>query len=270
MILILNIKIDKKGSDFLKIEKINDNQIRCILTKNDLAQRAIKLSELAYGSEKTKNLFRDMMRQAQKELDFHAEDIPLMIEAIPYSEHVVLIITKVEDPEELDTKFSNFAPAIREEDSELDDMIQELSGAAEVLDLFKKIQDSVMPPSFSGDSDTALSKSGSETGASNEHPEDEYLTRMFTFSSLAHLSKLARLVGTYYNGSNSLYKDDAYGTYILMVTQGTHTREEYNRFCNMVSEYGSMHKSLPAMEHFLEEHFVPIVKDAALQTLAEL
>jgi len=250
----------------LKIEKINDNQIRCILTKNDLAQRAIKLSELAYGSEKTKNLFRDMMRQAQKELDFHAEDIPLMIEAIPYSEHVVLIITKVEDPEELDTKFSNFAPGIREEDAALDDMIQDISGAAEVLDLFKKIQDSVMSPSVAG----ALGERHAESEGQNDYPEDDALARMFMFSSLGNLSKFARLTGLHYQGTNSLYKDDAYGTYILMVTKGSHTREEYNRFCNMLSEYGSMHKSVPATEHFLEEHFEPIIKDTALQTLAEL
>ena len=36
----------------MKLEKINDNQIRCTLTKADLADRQIKLSELAYGSEK--------------------------------------------------------------------------------------------------------------------------------------------------------------------------------------------------------------------------
>ena len=34
----------------VKIEKINDNQIRCTLTKDDLANRHIKLSELAYGT----------------------------------------------------------------------------------------------------------------------------------------------------------------------------------------------------------------------------
>lgn len=250
----------------MKIEKINDNQIRCILTKNDLAQRAIKLSELAYGSEKTKNLFRDMMRQAQKEFDFHADDIPLMIEAIPYSEHVVLIITKVEDPEELDTKFSNFAPDIHEKDAALDDMIQDLTGAADVLDLFKKIQDSVIQPSAPG----AADNHDVEHGTSEDYPEDETLTRTFTFSSLGHLSKFARLTGARYQGANSLYKDDAYGTYILTVTKGTHSIEDYNRFCNMLSEYGNMHKSVPATGHFLEEHFVPILKDNALQTLAEL
>lgn len=95
----------------MKIEKINDNQIRCTLTRQDLADREIKLSELAYGTEKAKLLFRDMMQQAAYEFGFEANDIPLMIEAIPISsDSVILIVTKVEDPEELDTRFAKFSP----------------------------------------------------------------------------------------------------------------------------------------------------------------
>ena len=63
----------------MKIEKVNDNQIRCTLTKADLADRQLKLSELAYGTEKAKDLFRDMMQQANLKFGFEAEDIPLMI-----------------------------------------------------------------------------------------------------------------------------------------------------------------------------------------------
>ena len=48
----------------MKIEKINDNQIRCTLTRDDLNNRQLKLSELAYGTEKAKELFREMMQQA--------------------------------------------------------------------------------------------------------------------------------------------------------------------------------------------------------------
>ena len=93
----------------MKIEKMNDHQIRCTLTSEDLATRNIKLSELAYGSEKTRALFRDMMQQAAMDFGFEAEDIPLMVEAIPLSsEKIVVIITKVESPDELDTRFSNF------------------------------------------------------------------------------------------------------------------------------------------------------------------
>ena len=57
----------------MKIEKISDNQIRCILTADDLAKRQLKLSELAYGSEKAKRLFRDMMQQAAFQYGFEAE-----------------------------------------------------------------------------------------------------------------------------------------------------------------------------------------------------
>ena len=47
----------------MKIEKINENKIRCFLTRDDLENRHIKLSEIAYGTEKARSLFRDMMEQ---------------------------------------------------------------------------------------------------------------------------------------------------------------------------------------------------------------
>lgn len=67
-----------------------------------------------------------MMEMASYEYGFEADNIPLMIEAIPMnSECIVLIITKVEDPEELDTRFSKFAPGVEaaeDDDSDSDDI----------------------------------------------------------------------------------------------------------------------------------------------------
>src|SRR5574344_797704 len=103
----------------MKIEKVNDHQIRCTLTREDLANRQLKISELAYGTDKAKDLFRDMMQQAYFEFGFESEDVPLMIEAIPInSECIVLIITKVDYPEELDTRFPKFAPSIQYSDGD--------------------------------------------------------------------------------------------------------------------------------------------------------
>ena len=48
----------------MKIERINDNQIRCTLTSSDLSVRNLNLGELAYGSEKARNLFREMIQKA--------------------------------------------------------------------------------------------------------------------------------------------------------------------------------------------------------------
>ena len=97
----------------MKIERINENQIRCTLSSFDLSVRNLNLGELAYGSEKARSLFREMIQKASNEVGFEAEDIPLMVEAIPLSnESVMLVITKIEDPEELDTRFSTATPSV--------------------------------------------------------------------------------------------------------------------------------------------------------------
>ena len=174
----------------MRIEKINDNQIRCTLTKADLADRQLHLSELAYGSEKAKNLFRDMMEQASIDFGFEAENTPLMIEAIPLpNECIVLLITKVEDPEELDTRFAKFAPS-SEPAADGFDMPGGIlpEGADNILDLFRKLLDRHLK-----DGEDASGK----TGASPDPAvlaEDLDLTRAYEFESLDTVIEAAHIL----------------------------------------------------------------------------
>ena len=62
----------------MKLERISENKIRCILTHSDLSSRQIMLGELAYGSAKAKALFRDMMDLAAEELGFETDDMPIV------------------------------------------------------------------------------------------------------------------------------------------------------------------------------------------------
>ena len=123
----------------MKIERISDTQIRCTLSREDLANRNINLSELAYATDKAKELFRDMIQQANDEFGFDTEYLPLMVEAIPIMpDSIVLIITKVEDPEELDTRFSRFSPGSDTTPSRAD-LLAQMAGADDIIDLFRKL-----------------------------------------------------------------------------------------------------------------------------------
>lgn len=254
----------------MKIEKVNENQIRCTLTREDLADRELKISELAYGTEKAKNLFRDMMQQASFECGFEAEDIPLMIEAIPLnSECIVLIITKVEDPEELDTRFSKFAPSVHDADEDADDIIDEIAeGADDVLDLFKRLHEGRKAAAEA--KAPTLEKPSPDSKAEDTGAENTDFTRIFIFDSLHNLTRLAGMLAGHYNGDNSLYKDESEGLYLLVASKGDHTPKEFNRICNILSEYGSARKSLPASRSYLEEHFSAIIAEHALQSLAKM
>ncbi|MEG0387027.1 MAG: adaptor protein MecA, partial [Niameybacter sp.] len=89
----------------MKIEKISDTQIRVTLNHSDLQNRDIKIGELAYGSTKAQALFRDMMAQAYEDFGFEAENVPLMIEAVPLStDSIMIVVTKVEDPSQIEQK----------------------------------------------------------------------------------------------------------------------------------------------------------------------
>lgn len=240
----------------MKIEKLNDNQIRCTLTRADLAARQLQLSELAYGTEKAKSLFHDMMQQAAFEFGFEAEDIPLMIEAIPASsDSIVLIITKVEDPEELDTRFSKFSPSPGGDwDSKKNEAPDKLDGAETLLDLIGKVKEKI----------------GGQEGTSDENPKEVQKTslRLFSFATMDSVIQAARLLSGMYNGSNTLYKDHGEDVYILALTQSDHTTNDFNRICNMLSEYGSLEKASGATLAFLEEHCEILISADAVQKLA--
>lgn len=260
----------------MKIEKVNEHQIRCTLTREDLANRELKISELAYGTEKAKTLFRDMMRQASFECGFDAEDIPLMIEAIPLSsECIVLIITKVEDPEELDTRFSKFAPSVHEDDDydeDEDDMIDAFSdGADEVLNMLRKMSGSDISDETpkKKPAPAAAAAPGSHVPV-KETASAQPVGQLFSFNTLHDVTRLAHVAAPSYKGVNTLYKDEANGGYLLLVTPSTQSAADFNRICNLISEYGKPEKSASAARAYLEEHYEPLIKENAIEALAQI
>lgn len=260
----------------MKIEKVNDHQIRCTLTREDLANREIKISELAYGTDKAKSLFKEMMDQAAYECGFEAEDIPLMIEAIPLNaECIVLIITKVEDPEELDTRFSKFAPSVHdEEDFDFDDMPETLSdGADEVLNLLRKMSGSSEDHTQDIFRPEALSSATPKTNRKpnvNAKSADSVPDMLFAFSSLHEVSALANIIAGLYTARNTLYKDNQTGRYLLLLNMSDADAVSFNKVYNICSEYGSAQKTSSATTAYLKEHYEPIIADRAIQVLSEI
>ena len=241
----------------MKLERINENQIRCTLTQEDLESRHIRLSELAYGSDKAKKLFRDMMQEASARLGFHADNIPLMIEAIPVSESsITLIITKVEDPEELDTRFAKFAPQKKKTGSE-----KPIEDADDILNLIKKLYE--MKKKASTPEENA-------SPAPKPVPSAVDFVRLYRFRNLDTVIAAAEALGMSYRGVNTLYKTSPDGTYSLIVHKSMHTPEEFNRVCNILAEYGQSESCTPALEAHLFEHAKLIAPDAALQNLSRM
>lgn len=326
----------------MKIEKLSEKQIRCILDKSDLADRHLKLSELAYGTEKAKELFRDMMRQASYEFGFDAENMPLMIEAIPVSsECIVLVITKVDDPEELDTRFSHFTPDEEYDPDEFGDDIEDIgdmgddmpdeysayedsdnsadnNGADDVISLFNKVKEylnkNVVPIDGSSDNSSAfvpfnkslkdvsgstdgrpfygsadnISKDTSRTSggftdstqpvagsaalsqSTGRQSQPVLLNRVFSFDSLDTICEAAHIIAGIYDDKSILYKNPSSGRYYLFIERTECPPSDFNKVCNILTEFGRREHPGYASSNFFAEHYELLIKDNAIRKLATI
>ena len=185
------------------------------------------------------------------------------------ADSIILIITKVEDPEELDTRFAKFSQGNSADDNS--DLLSALSsvkpeGADDILNLFQKIRDTHKALS------SRAENSDTNQSADSESEEDLYveLKKIYGFHRLDDVIHAAHILQGSYNGVNSLYKDTSDDSYHLILSKSSHTPEEFNRICNMLSEYGTGLKYTAGNEAYLVEHGEAIVRNEALQKLSAL
>lgn len=281
----------------MRIEKLNDNQIRCILNKKELESRNINADELTYGSDKANTLFKEMTQQANRQFGFQIDNTPVMVEAIPLEdESIAIIITKVEEPEELDTRFSKFTPCQEDEDYEDGSNYKEkLTKANELLgflnsfrealaenpdmnfaplsalkDNTDKKEDSDSRHSASNTSMQTQPKANNHTRASDtkKTSDTNRITLVFQFDNIDRLIKLSHVLKTKYNDVNSLYRNG--NNYYLAMQKGAHSPEEFNQVCNIICEFGSKISLVHISEAHMKEHFECILKERALQDLLKI
>lgn len=293
----------EKGSDFMKLEKLSDTQIRCTLSKEDLSQRQLHLSELAYGSEKAKELFRDMMQQASIELGFEADNIPLMIEAIPISNDcLVLVVTKVEDPDELDTRFSRFSKinvddSFDEDFSDIDDTdFEEMDFLDDEDDI--DMDDEPLPFSPSSDFDNAdsdASTSSKERSAiddaldliapftqaiaqakkeamrkKKENRSSVQDCQYYSFQNFSQAAQLGAFLAPFFEGESSLYKDSFSNNYYMILRKTQSENNTFHRACNIAADFGVRISASYATPAYFREHFETILEENAVEMLGEL
>ena len=244
---IITYWIIGKEESTVKIEKISDTQIRCTLTSDDLSMRNLNIRELAYGTEKAKNLFSEMMQLASSEVGFDPEGQPLMIEAIPCrDEGIILLITKVEDPEEVDTRFARFSPSPDEARNPLEALISMINEAVPGI-------------------------AGPLTQRPQLAPDKALNTHMaFVFPNLDGAIEAARAMEGEFDGENCLYKNPQTKEYYLYISGEGSDPAMYASTCNVLSEYAGISLHNNQGRSYMEEHYETIIKGNALRALSQI
>jgi len=233
----------------MKIERINENQIKFTLTRSDLASRQLRMSELAYCTDKAKGLFQDMMDQASLEFGFDTSEFPFMIETIPVSmDCIILMITKVDDPQEMDSRFSTIA--------NFNDMFGR--DPSDIFDL----------SSIFGDSSGSEAVEPTQVPAMVSKPDTHSGEAFFSFASIENVIDFAKSAAGYAFEDSSLYKSNENGRYFLSVRPASSKHTDFAQLCGTALEFGNSEPVNYSRAAYIKEHFEIIIEGTALQDLS--
>lgn len=215
----------------MKIEKISENQIKFLLTNDDLKEREIKLTELAQGTEKAQDFFRDIMSEAMMDFGFDVTDTPLMIEAMPIAvDSVMIIVSKVVSDVDVDKVLSLNVRTLNERKFKQEGLI------------------------FMDNGYTSI-----------EDDEEDLNIYIYSFKTLDEVTKIAKRVANDLDEKNELYKYNK--NYFLLIEKPMNSMENLE---TILSEYGQKHVSNVIAKCHLEEHGEVMIKSDALAILSKI
>ncbi len=142
----------------------------------------------------------------------------------------------------------------------------QLDGADSIIDIFQKLYEA--RTKNSGKKPEA--KTNSKTVPPKTETPSVNLVYIYHFADLDTIIEASKSLNQFYKGDNALYKDEKSGSYQLVIHQSSYTPEEFNKVCNILSEYGRGKVFSNAGEAHLIEHGEIILPQKALQQLSEL
>lgn len=221
----------------IKIERINESQIKIVLTKDDLLERDIGISELAYNSDKAQMLLREMMEKAFEETGFEADSSPLVIEAFPISmETIVVNVSKVG---------SNNADTPK-----ISDIISRL-------------------PRFDSIHSDATADEQSRPYPKHTKSKEPHNMAVYSFKSIDDAIDASSRIVEGFKGASSFYKYNNRYFVCLQLPFKTAVLK-ISELENILNEYGDHHVSNSVSRGFLMEHAETLINSNAVSKLASI
>lgn len=215
----------------MKIERINDNQFRCIMTLGELLQRHLTLKKISSDSNEARRLVREMLERSAEELGFEPNEYPVMVEAVRNPEgNLVFTITKFNSPEDM-------PPQLRMQNQGLP--FQALQRLANDIKEENKLQAIRQPLPLA----------------------------VFSFSQKEGVTLPPRLTDLPKGISSSLYLMPEVSQYYLVVSSLPKNAESFRRVCLLLGEYGRQIPSTSASKAYYEEHAQTIFASHAIEQL---
>lgn len=222
----------------MKFERINKNNVRCIVDKKDLEEFQVGIDDFFSNSEKIHNFIHEMVHEAKKKVNYHPVEGILSMQISVISENKIAINLSEND------QTQNISP----------DVLQDFSKDAELPD-FRKA-----PPKKKPDKESDPDSKVVEVPPS-------YM-RVFLFANLADIIRFSGTVSSRCQVASSLFKND--GKYYLCLERGNASVVNFAKTCLRANDFGKQISDSLARRAFIEEQYECIFPKKAINSLNKI
>ncbi len=231
----------------MQLDLNNEQTLFCYVTEDDLKDLNIYPEKLTYGSNAFRRLISLIMKKADEMYHFSADELPTMIEAVPLTNGEIFIqITLIEEAEELDPRFAQFAPNVFDE---LDDIGE----------------DYVEDNNVSSTSHIPVSH------VNRRAPKATTSGTVYTFTTyeaLISAIKCGSNPESFSGAKSSLYYHPESKNYYLILKRGR-INSDMKVLLASLCEYATARALTPTTNAWINEHCRPLIRSNAISDLLE-
>ena len=229
----------------MKFEKMDNGSLRCTLTKEDLEENGIELEDFFSNSKSARDFLEKVIHIAEDEVGFHTSGNMMSIQAAIMSENEIVL-----------TFSDNQANGM-----ELIEHLKNMFGSA-----MSKESPSVLPEK----KEDVFKDLGKKSEEEKVEGDMEGYAYLLTFVSFAGVQNFCRILPENANTKSCLYYLDQKKKYFLWADLNNTTRRYVYEFVAASMEYAQGIEKDSSYRNYLEEHGKVIIKEQALEALAQL
>lgn len=232
---VLRHKLQKSKEYFMKIERVDENTVKCFLSNDELQEMEITYKDFVTRSEKAKELVDRIIEQAAEEVGYKPPQFAFDMQIMVLPEKGMVLTFSEKTPDEVKNN-----PSLMK-----------------YLEEMKKILDG----------NPSLNSSVAKAGEPQPVPNIP-VSVVFCFSSMIKLAAYARILPANLRIRTRLYKYNGY--YYLFMNKGSASYERYSRACIHAMEYGGIFSAREESVDLLEEHGQIIIPEKVIQKLSKI
>ena len=259
-IILISIQSDKQGKRYsflrgilMKFTRINENSIRCVISRQEMDAAGVKLDDLMDDRGKAEEFLRFILQEARTELDFHATGDSLNVQLSVMQDGDVSLMISDDTSAAIHAMIQQFKEKLR-------DFSEILSGGSSEAKPYEPVDFSEQERNKHIERALGILEKAKDS-------EPLVMTLWTELASLDDCITLSRVLSPLGDTPSDLYSyNDRYYMHIVM----TQTKREIAHNVFTVAEYSNAIFNDESITGIMHEHGRPLIMEHALDGLRAL